>query len=80
MRTQHGLLIFLAMLLLAPVVLPIAAWFVLLLLPATVLVIPALLICGVLGLAALILSAAHTGESIANLPGPPALNEIIHAA
>lgn len=79
MRTQHGLLTFLAMLLLAPVVLPIGAWFVLLLLPATVLLVPTLLICGVLGLSALILSAVHTGESIANLPGPPALNDLIHA-
>ena len=80
MKTQHGLLAFLAALLLAPVVLPIGAWFVLLLLPATVLLVPTLLICGVLGLAALILSAVHTGESVGNLPGPPALNEIIHAA
>lgn len=77
MKTLHALLALLTALLLAPVVLPIAAWFVLLLLPAAVLLVPALLICGIAALAAIILSASHTGESMANIPRPPALNKLI---
>jgi hypothetical protein len=80
MRTQHGLLTFLVALVLAPVVLPIGAWFVLLLLPATVLVIPTLLISGILAVAALLLSAGPTAEMVAGPPGPRALRPIAHAA
>ena len=79
MKTQRVLFAFLVAQLLAPVVLPIGLWFVLLLLPATVLLIPALLIWGIAMLAALILSASHSGQSMASIPGPPGLNNVVPA-
>jgi hypothetical protein len=77
MKTRHALLAWVVALLLAPVVLPIGAWFMLLLLPVTVLLAPIALLFGIAALPTLIVSAQPREST--GLPRRPASNEVLSA-
>lgn len=75
MKTRHALLALFIALILAPVVLPLGAWFLLLLAPATMLVLPVVVFFAFAALPTLIVATHHREPT--GRPRPPVSNEIL---